>query len=426
MVGVGILYSKGSYHQRLDATGWQHDYWIETEPDRLPLVLVGGDDGSPLVVDVPIRGRVVHVQIWRVQVGRVPLYLLDANRSDNGIAERWITARLYVGDRTVRLEQYAMLGVGGMMALRAMGIEPSVVHVNEGHGAFAPLELAAREREAGASDDEALARAKARTVFTTHTPVAAGNESHDAKVVLEVLDGLVKPERLRRLGAMNGEDTVGMTSLALRLSRSSNAVSRLHGEVARKMWRPLFDVKTDDEVPIGHVTNGVHLPTWMAEPVRELLDHSLRPGWRHRADEPETWEAVDRIDDAELWETRTLLRTRLVDYVREADAAARLGRNEDPTSVEADAQAFDPDRLTLGFARRVATYKRLHLLFRAARSPGDAPRQAGVDPGRDRRQGAPARRRGQGARSRASSGARGRRPSLRRSRSSRTTTCTSR
>ncbi len=364
MVGVGILYSKGSYHQRLDATGWQHDYWIETEPDRLPLVLVGGDDGSPLVVDVPIRGRVVHVQIWRVQVGRVPLYLLDANRSDNGIAERWITARLYVGDRTVRLEQYAMLGVGGMMALRAMGIEPSVVHVNEGHGAFAPLELAAREREAGASDDEALARAKARTVFTTHTPVAAGNESHDAKVVLEVLDGLVKPERLRRLGAMNGEDTVGMTSLALRLSRSSNAVSRLHGEVARKMWRPLFDVKTDDEVPIGHVTNGVHLPTWMAEPVRELLDHSLRPGWRHRADEPETWEAVDRIDDAELWETRTLLRTRLVDYVREADAAARLGRNEDPTSVEADAQAFDPDRLTLGFARRVATYKRLHLLFR--------------------------------------------------------------
>jgi starch phosphorylase len=365
MVGVGLLYSQGNFHQRLDPTGWQHDYWIETEPDRLPLALVTREDGSPLVVDVPAAGRNVRVQVWRVQVGRVPLYLLDANRADNGLAERWITARLYVGDRRVRLEQYTLLGVGGMRMLEAMGIEPSVIHINEGHGAFAPLELAHRETEGGAAEQEALDRARARTVFTTHTPVAAGNESHDANTVLEVLDGLVSPERLRALGAIPGDGgTLGMTSLGLRLSRTATAVSKLHGEVARRMWRPLYDVSSDDQVPIGYVTNGVHVPTWMAEPMRELFDRHLRPGWRHHLSDPEIWKAVDRIDDEELWETRTLLRTRLVDYVREQDTAARLGRYEDVSAVDAVANAFHPDRLTLGFARRVATYKRLHLLFR--------------------------------------------------------------
>jgi glycogen phosphorylase len=365
MIGVGILYSKGAFHQRLDPTGWQHDYWVDTEPDRLPLALVTGEDGSPLVVDVPVGGRTVRVQAWRVQVGRVPLFLLDANRADNGLAERWITARLYVGDRRVRLEQYALLGIGGMRLLEALGIEPSVVHVNEGHGAFAPLELASRLSRDGLGFEEALGRARARSVFTTHTPVAAGNESHDLATVQEVLDGVVAPERLRELGAIEGDgDVVGMTSLGLRLSRTATAVSRLHGEVARHMWRPLYDVKTDDEVPIDHVTNGVHVPTWMAEPMRELLDRHLGPGWRHRADDPKVWEGIDRVDDEELWETRTRLRARLVEYVLEADTAARLGRYEDVSAVDEVAHAFHPDRLTLGFARRVATYKRLHLLFR--------------------------------------------------------------
>jgi starch phosphorylase len=364
MVGVGILYSKGCFHQRLDSTGWQHDYWTDLEPDGLPLALVTGADGTPLVVEVPIRGREVRVQVWRVQVGRVPLFLLDANREDNDIATRWITARLYVGDRTVRLEQYALLGVGGMRVLRALGIEPSVVHVNEGHGAFAPLELAANDVAGGATADEALERARARTVFTTHTPVAAGNESYDPSAVLEILGGLVAPERLRELGSVDGDHRVGMTSLGLRTARTSTAVSRLHGEVARRMWRPLYDVASDDAVPIGHVTNGVHVPTWMAPPMRELLDRHLGADWLSRADDPATWAGVDEIPDAELWSTRSRLREGLVAYVREADAAARLGRYEDPSAVEAVAHAFDPDRLTLGFARRVATYKRLHLLFR--------------------------------------------------------------
>ncbi len=360
LVGLGILYSKGCFHQRLDSNGWQHDYWIDLEPDRLPLALVTGKDGSPLVVDVPIRGRNVRVQVWRVQVGRVPLFLLDANREDNGTAERWITARLYVGDRSVRLEQYAMLGVGGMRVLRALGVDPSVVHVNEGHGAFAPLELA-NELSGG---EAGLDAARSRTVFTTHTPVAAGNESYDPALVLEVLDGLVEPERLRELGAVDGDHRVGMTSLGLRLARTSTAVSAIHGEVARTMWRPLFDVASDDEVPIGHVTNGVHVPTWMAAPMHRLLDRRLGADWLERAGDAATWAGVDAIDDAELWQTRNELRADLVAYVRDADAAARLGRHEDSSVVEGVAHAFDPGRLTLGFARRVATYKRLHLLFR--------------------------------------------------------------
>jgi glycogen phosphorylase len=364
MVGVGILYSKGSFHQRLDPTGWQHDYWTDVEPDLLPAVLVTGPTGQPLVVDVPIRGREVRVQVWRIQVGRVPLYLMDANRDDNSIADRWITARLYVGDRTVRLEQYALLGVGGVRVLRALGIEPSRFHINEGHGAFAPLEYANEIAAGGVDLDEAMSRARAKTIFTTHTPVAAGNEAYDVAMMHEVLGALVEPARLSVLGSAGDPSSIGMTSLALRVSARANAVSRLHGEVARSMWHPLFDVGADEDVPIDHVTNGVHVPTWMARPMRELMHAYLGEDWTHRSSDPATWDAVDRIPDVELWARRRQLRGELVDYVREADAAARLGRYEDATAVDAAQGAFDPERLTLGFARRVATYKRLHLLFR--------------------------------------------------------------
>ena len=364
MVGIGLLYSKGNFHQRLDPTGWQHDYWTDVEPDLLPAALVTGPSGQPLVIEVPIRGREIRVQVWRVQVGRVPLYLMDANRDDNSIADRWITARLYVGDRTVRLEQYALLGVGGMRLLRALGIEPSRVHINEGHGAFAPLELASEEAAGGVDFDVALEHARAKTIFTTHTPVAAGNEAYDTPLMLDVLGGLVDPEHLRALGSAGDQDSIGMTSLALRVSGTANAVSELHGQVARSMWRPLFDVASEDDVPIGHVTNGVHVPTWMARPMRELFHRYLGEGWVQRAADPETWAAIEDIPEGDLWATRRQLRGELCDYVREADAAARLGRYEDATAVEAAQGAFDPERLTLGFARRVATYKRLHLLFR--------------------------------------------------------------
>lgn len=366
LVGVGILYSKGNFHQRLDPSGWQHDFWIDTEPDRLPAAVITDDDGQPLILEVPLHEDVVRVKVWRVQVGRVPLFLLDANVPGNDVAERWITARLYVGDRRVRLEQYAMLGVGGMMALGALGIDPAVVHLNEGHAAFAPIELARQALAGGRTLEAAVADAKVRTVFTTHTPVPAGNEAYAAEDVLEVLgrvdDGLA--EAVVTAGATEEEGRVGMTSLGLRLSRTATAVSELHGHVAREMWAPLYRSVPAEEVPIGHVTNGVHVPTWMSAPMRDLLDRHLGEDWPARAEDPRTWEPVDDIPTQELWETRNRLRATLVDYVREADAAARLNRYEDGEAVQAAFEVFDPERLTLGFARRVATYKRLSLLFR--------------------------------------------------------------
>jgi starch phosphorylase len=365
LLGIGLLYAQGNFRQRIDPSGWPQDFWSEVDPERLPAALVA-EDGGALTVPVPVGGREILVQVWRVQVGRVPLYLLDANRPENGILDRWITGRLYVGDRATRLEQYAMLGVGAVRVLHALGVEPSVVHLNEGHAAFAPLEFARQGVESGEDLEDAIASVRSRTVFTTHTPVAAGNESYAAGDVLAVLGEPFTgwADRIRAAGATGADDQVGMTSLGLRLARASTAVSRRHGEVARTMWAPLFPGREVDDVPIGHVTNGVHLPTWMAPPMRALLNRHLGDGWMLRADDPATWEPVADIPDADVWHVRCRMRADLAAYVRGADTFARLARYESRESVEAATGAFQSDRLTLGFARRVATYKRLPLLYR--------------------------------------------------------------
>jgi starch phosphorylase len=305
-------------------------------------------------------------------VGRVPLYLLDSDRPENHPMDRWITSRLYAADRDTRLAQYALLGLGGVRALHAMGIEPSVLHLNEGHAALAPLELAARDVALGSSFEDALAEARRRTVFTTHTPVPAGNESYSVQEVKRTAAGLDLRLRgdwdaildLGRSPGAGPDAPLGMTQLGLRLSRSANAVSRRHGEVARAMWRPLFGVESDAEVPIGSVTNGAHLPTWMAEPLRDLLERHLGRGWEARCADERTWEKLDDVPDAELWRVRCRLRAELVEYVRERATLDRLARGENTDYVAMAARAFAPDRLTLGFARRLATYKRLHLLSR--------------------------------------------------------------
>ena len=371
MVGVGLLYRQGYFHQRLDASGRQHEYWSDTDPGRLPAALVTGDDGRRLTVTVQLRGHEVTAQIWRVDVGRVPLFLLDAHVPENAPSDRWITARLYIGDRKLRLAQYALLGVGGIRALRAMGIEPGLVHLNEGHAALAPLELARGEIQEGRSFDEALTNARERTIFTTHTPVAAGNETYAPEEIREVLGDLpgdleIDPERFLRLGRSNPGDHdewFGLTPLGLHASRAANAVSRRHGQVARAMWRPLYpNAREDEDVPIGHVTNGVHLPTWMAPLMRSLLDRYLDPGWRSAPGDPAVWAGVEDIPDEELWSVRQALRAALVGDVRERTVADRLAREEPAEYAEAAARAFDPATLTIGFARRVAGYKRLTLL----------------------------------------------------------------
>jgi starch phosphorylase len=370
-VAVGILYRQGNFHQRIDLTGWQHEYWIETDPDRLPAALVTGFDGLPLTVEVPLRGRAIVLQIWRVDVGRVPLFLLDAARAENSPVDRWITSRLYVGDRTIRLAQYALLGMGGIRALRALGIDPAVIHLNEGHAALSPLELAREEVAAGHPFKEALARATGRTIFTTHTPVPAGNETYSAEQIREVLGDLSSSlesdeSTVLGLGRSHPDDPdepLGLSVLGIRTSRATNAVSRVHGQVTRLMWHHLFHGRSMDDVPIRHVTNGVHLPTWMAPAMRWLLDLYLGEGWHRRASDPRTWDAVEGIPDEELWSVREQLRANLVDYVRDRAVGDRLARGESIEYAEAAGRAFDPGTLTLGFARRVAAYKRLHLLI---------------------------------------------------------------
>jgi starch phosphorylase len=382
MVGVGLMYRRGYFHQRLDLAGAQHEYWVEVDADLLPAVLVTGDDGLPVTVQVRIRDEPVTARIWRVNVGRVPLFLLDTDLAVNSPVARWITSRLYEGNRAIRLAQYTLLGVGGIRALRALSIDPTLVHLNEGHPALAALELA-RDNGDRRALDASLAAARDRLVFTTHTPVPAGNETYSETELIDAVGTLlrelgVEPREFLGLGRVDPTDAraeSGMTPLAIRASRSTNAVSELHGGVARHMWHPMFPARTVEDVPITHVTNGVHLPTWMSVPMRELLGRHLGEGWELRADDPGTWSRVDDIPAGELWAVRNELRTRLVEIVRERSIRDRLARGETIEYVEAAASTFDPGRLTVGFARRLATYKRLHLLSlepsRAVRVLGD-------------------------------------------------------
>ncbi len=365
LVAVGLMYRQGYFRQRIDLAGWQREFWVDTDPERLPAALITGDDGEPLTIEVPMCGENVTAQIWRVDVGRVPLLLLDADRPENTPAARWTSAQLYVGDPMVRLNQYALLGVGGMRALRAVGFEADVLHLNEGHGAFSVLEAP------GATLDEAVEHHRERTVFTTHTPVPAGNDTYTADAVAELLGGALDARgftvaeflRLGRTHPDDGAEPFGVTQLALRSSRAANAVSARHGEVARHMWRDLYPATLpEDGVPIGHVTNGVHVPTWIGDPMRRLLDERLGAGWIERAGDPATWAGVDELDDAALAAARRAQRERLIALLRERIPRERLARGEERAYAEQAAHAFDPEALTIGFARRVATYKRLVLL----------------------------------------------------------------
>jgi starch phosphorylase len=362
MVGVGLFYRRGFFHQRLDRAGWQHEWWSTSDPDELPLRLEVDPRGEPRLVTLTLRGHPVRAQIWHVQVGRVPLFLLDTDVPGNAPVDRWITSTLYVGDRTFRVMQYAVLALGGLQALRAMGIDPAIVHLNEGHAALAALELARENLRTGVTFERALAEARQRVVFTTHTPVAAGNEHYGSHEILDLLGHLpeelgIDQQSFLRLARPPDEDSFGVTELALRTSRSANAVSARHAQVARGMWQKLG-------IPITQVTNGVHAATWIAPELQALLDRWLPASWR--TGDARAWGAVEAIPDSDLWAVRNVLRSRLVDFVRGRTVRDRLARGEPIPYVEAAARTFDPQVLTLGFARRVAAYKRLDLLIHDA------------------------------------------------------------
>jgi starch phosphorylase len=368
LVAVGLLYRQGYFRQRIDLSGWQREYWLETEAERLPAALVRGDDGEPITVAVPTHDEQIVAQIWRVDVGRVPLFLLDAERPENSAFARWTTSQLYVGAPEVRLNQYALLGIGGARALKALDIDPEIVHLNEGHAAFSALEAP------GETLEETVEHARQRTVFTTHTPVPAGNDAYPGAEVAALLAPVVRHRgfemdavlELGRTHPTDEHEPFGITQLALRTARATNAVSARHGEVAREMWHEIWPDRPVEDVPITHVTNGVHVPTWVGDPMRTLLDRHLGDGWLTRAADPQTWAAIDGIGDDDLRAVRRQQRSALVDLIRERIPRDRLGRGEERDFVAAGEVAFDPDVLTLGFARRVATYKRLSLLIHDA------------------------------------------------------------
>jgi starch phosphorylase len=378
LVGVGLLYRKGFFHQRVDLSGWQREYWTDVDPEMLPAVRVSNPDSSPLTIKIPIWDGEVAAHVWRFDVGRVPLYLLDAYLGENSPLQRWVSARLYEGNRAIRLAQYALLGVGAVRALDAMSITPTLFHLNEGHAALATLAVASRiaGSSEGPVDDlpDALERGRSHFVFTTHTPVQAGNETYSREEILPVLGSLAYElhfdrEVLLRLGRTHPSDAnapSGMTQLAIHTARSTNAVSARHASVAREMWHEMFPQMTTDQVPIGHVTNGVHLPTWMAPPMRALLTRHFGEGWELHSSDPAVWAGIEAIPDDELWAVRCEQRQDLVERIRRKVVVDRLARGEDLEVVQAAAEAFDPSFLTVGFARRLATYKRLDLLLHPA------------------------------------------------------------
>ena len=371
LVAVGLMYRKGYFRQRVDASGWQQEYWLDTDPERLPAALVTDDDddaGDGHRSDRDGRRRRRGSGASRSAACRSSCSTPTV--PENAPLDRWITGRLYDGDPETRLAQYALLGVGGVRALRALGYEPGVIHLNEGHAALAPLELA-RDGD-GDSLDDALARARDRTVFTTHTPVPAGNDSYPPDQVEDVVGRLAvqlgcTAAELVALGRDQADDPwspFGVTQAALRMSRASNAVSRRHGEVARDMWHWLWpDASTDAGADRARDQRRPRSDLDRAA-MRELLDRQLGAGWIAHAADPATWAAVDSIPAHELWSARGRQRAGLVGFVARRSVADRLLRGDLREYVDLAARAFDPDVLTIGFARRVATYKRLDLLTR--------------------------------------------------------------
>ncbi|HEV7998919.1 MAG TPA: alpha-glucan family phosphorylase, partial [Planctomycetaceae bacterium] len=373
LVGVGLLYVEGYFSQRIDENGWQQESYTEIDTANLSTFPALGPDGKPVVVSVTTRSGKIFARVWRVNVGRIALFLLDTNIPQNKDEDRHLTARLYGGDQRTRIRQEIILGIGGARALNALGIQPSVIHMNEGHSAFAPLEfIRGRMKEDGSSFDEALRETASMGVFTTHTPVPAGHDRFDQHMVEEHVGPLADELGLShdalvglgRVDPQNPHESFCMTVLAFRLSRHANAVSSLHGIVSRRMWAGLWPWRSEEEIPIGHITNGVHVPTWLAAQMRVLYDRVLPINWYLRTGEPEVWAGFEQVTPGELWETHQSLKNRLIVYSRTRLAAQAQRRGLSDAVVEKLGQALDPEALTIGFARRFAPYKRADLIMR--------------------------------------------------------------
>ena len=376
LVAVGLLYRYGYFRQKIAHDGWQQEKYLDVFQSELALKPVTDENGERIFVSVKLRGRDVYAQAWLAEIGRIKLYLLDTNLPQNAEVDRLITGHLYGGDVETRIVQEKILGIGGVRLLRKLGIQPSVFHLNEGHSAFLTLELAREFLEANsdASFTDAVSFAREKCVFTTHTPIAAGNDVFPPEKLAQCFDAdffsclKISEQEFYTLGRTDADDEkewFGMTPLALRMCRSTNGVSKKHGEVSRSLWLKMFPEETKaEEVPITHITNGVHAPTWIAPVFQTLYEKHIGANWSEiTRDESEWRAAIEKIPDAELWNSHRLLKNLLVSFIRQKTFSKETGLHETINEREDTQKLFSPDVLTIGFARRVAAYKRWDLLF---------------------------------------------------------------
>ena len=376
LVAVGLFYRYGYFRQKIAHDGWQKENYLDSFASELALQPVLNENGERVLVMIRIRGREVFAQAWLAQIGRVSLYLLDTNVAENNEIDRLITGHLYGGDTETRIVQEKILGIGGVRLLRKLGVEPSVYHLNEGHSAFLTLELAREflETDENASFTDAISAVKEKCVFTTHTPVAAGNDTFPPEQIKSCFDTefikslKISDDELLALGRTNPDDAeewFGMTPLAIRMTRSANGVSEKHGEVSRQLWLKMFPENTNaEDVPITFVTNGVHAPTWVAPIFQSLYEKHIGKNWADLVRDETAWrEAIEQIPDAEIWDAHLLVKQLLISFIRLKTFSTETGSLDTINEHENTNKLFSPDVLTIGFARRIAAYKRWNLIL---------------------------------------------------------------
>src|SRR5579871_100165 len=372
LIGVGLFYPQGYFRQHLDISGWQREDYLDTDVTQLPMEPAIGKNGRPVIIQIDTRSGSIRAKVWRVKVGRRDLLLLDSDVEGNAPEDRELTSRLYGGDARTRIRQELLLGVGGFRALKAMGVTPGVLHLNEGHSGFAVFEaIRNRMEEEGIDFYAAASQIPREVIFTTHTPVPAGHDRFSPDLIEEHLGPLreqlgISHENLMGFGREHPTDhgeTFCMTVLGLKLARRVNAVSSLHGEVSRAMWKGLYSNRPEDAVPIGHITNGVHVPSWLAPQMARLYDRHLGVDWQRHSGTAKTWAKIESVDDGELWETHLALKAQLIEFARRRAKEQAERRNESKETLQRFSKLLSPDALTIGFARRFATYKRANLIL---------------------------------------------------------------
>ncbi|MFH1674697.1 MAG: alpha-glucan family phosphorylase [Pseudomonadota bacterium] len=373
LVGISLLYQEGYFHQYLNTDGWQQEEYPENDFANLPVSIMRDEDGTPVTVEVSFQGRPAVIQIWRTMVGRSPLYLLDTNTEANPPDIRYTTSRLYGGDLEMRIRQEIVLGIGGVRALDRLGIKPTTYHMNEGHSSFSALErIRSLQEKEGLSFDAARELVIATNVFTTHTPVPAGNDVFTPKLMEQYFSDYVQGMGIAfkvlmafgREEPWDDNEPFSMTVLALRLSAHANGVSELHSHVSQNMWEKIWPKNPTEDIPIECVTNGIHIPSWISQDMSRLFNRYLGPKWMEDPDNEKVWSRINEIPNAELWHTHERAREHLVAFTRQSLREQLERRGGARTEIEAAMGALHPEILTIGFARRFATYKRATLMLR--------------------------------------------------------------